>query len=112
MQFRSANQLARIPRKRFAHLNLTLHLIAVLHPPNAPCGLNSGETDPASTSRPLDLLLAALFSAPVLLTFGLFAQVVELVDTQVSEACALTAWGFESPLGHHFCKLLSYNILS
>ena len=30
-----------------------------------------------------------------------FARVVELVDTQVSEACALTAWGFESPLGHH-----------
>ena len=23
-----------------------------------------------------------------------------MVDTQVSEACALTAWGFESPLGH------------
>ena len=31
----------------------------------------------------------------------LHARVVELVDTQVSEACALTAWGFESPLGHH-----------
>ena len=30
----------------------------------------------------------------------ILAQVVELVDTQVSEACALTAWGFESPLGH------------
>ncbi len=29
------------------------------------------------------------------------ARVVELVDTQVSEACALTAWEFESPLGHH-----------
>ncbi len=28
------------------------------------------------------------------------ARVVELVDTQVSEACALTAWEFESPLGH------------
>ncbi len=30
------------------------------------------------------------------------AQVVELVDTQVSEACALTACEFESRLGHHF----------
>ena len=29
------------------------------------------------------------------------ARVVELVDTQVSEACALTACEFESRLGHH-----------
>ena len=40
-----------------------------------------------------------MFSAP-----HAVAQVVELVDTQVSEACALTAWGFESPLGHHFSR--------
>jgi hypothetical protein len=46
-------------------------------------------------------LLAAFQRPGVILTSRRHAQVVELVDTQVSEACALTAWRFESSPGHH-----------
>jgi len=41
---------------------------------------------------------------PHQITHSAVAQVVELVDTQVSEACALTAWGFE----YNLCR---YNLL-
>ena len=54
---------------------------------------------PAGTAR-INLLAptghAGSFSRPS------HARVVELVDTQVSEACALTACEFESRLGHSF----------
>ncbi len=41
------------------------------------------------------------FCPPSVVNPFLEARVVELVDTQVSEACALTACEFESRLGHH-----------
>ena len=44
------------------------------------------------------LAIGPLIESAVVL---LDARVVDLVDTQVSEACALTACEFESRLGHH-----------
>jgi hypothetical protein len=59
----------------------------------------------AQKSRDWVFRLAVAASAGVvvpLCRLESLARVVELVDTQVSEACALTAWEFESPLGHHY----------
>jgi hypothetical protein len=50
--------------------------------------------------RPLWPTQQAFENGSLFSLFGIIARVVELVDTQVSEACALTACEFESRLGH------------